>query len=73
MFQLIEQFHIISKKVAPEKYFFMLLTVKIRGHEIGYNTSKPIHSKIAPIHKLPSPTSKVALISLIGALFNRFF
>ena len=54
MFQLIEQLHIISTKnnlkLAPEKSFFMLLKVKFLGHEIGYNTIKPIHSKIAAIH-----------------------
>ena len=68
MFQLIEQLHIISTKnnlkLAPEKsFFFMLLKVKFLGHEIGYNTIKPIHSKIAAIHKIPSPTGKVALMS----------
>ena len=72
MFQLIEQLHIISTKnnprLAPEKIFFMLLKVKFLGHEIGYNAIKPIHSKIAAIHKIPSPTGKVALLSFIGAL-----
>ena len=72
MFQLIEQLHIISTKnnlkLAPEQAFFMLLKVKFLGHEIGYNTIKPIHSKIAAIHKIPSPTGKVALMSFIGAL-----
>ena len=72
MFQLIEQLHIIrtknNLKLAPEKSFFMLLKVKILGHEIGYNTIKPIHSKIAAIHKIPSPAGKVALMSFIGAL-----
>ena len=71
-FQLIEELHIISTKnnlkLAPEKSFFMLLKVKFLGHEIGYNTIKPIHSKIAAIHKIPSPTGKVALMSFIGAL-----
>ena len=46
----------------------MLLEVKFLGHEIGYNTFKPILSKIATIHKIPSPTGKVALMSFIGAL-----
>ena len=72
MFQLIEQLHIISTKnnlkLAPEKSFFMLLKVKFFGHEIGYNTIKPIHSEIAAIHKIISPTGKVALMSFIGAL-----
>ena len=72
MFQLIEQLHLISTKHnlihAPKKSFFMLLKVKFLGHEIGYNTINPIHSKIAAIHKIPSPTGKVALMSFIGAL-----
>ena len=71
MFQLIEQLRIISTKnnlkLAPEKSF-MLLKNKFLGHEIGYNTIKPIHSKIAASHKVPSPTGKVALMSFIGAL-----
>ena len=46
----------------------MLLKVKILGHEIGYYTIKPIQSKSAAIHKIPSPTGKVALMSFIGAL-----
>ena len=78
MFQLIEQLHVISTKnnlkLAPEKSFFMLLNVKLLGHEIGYNTIKPIHSKSAAIHKIPSPTGKVAQMSFIGALnFNTKF
>ena len=71
-FQLIEQLHVISTKnhpkPAPEKPFFMLLKVKFLGHEIGYNTIKPIHSKIAAIQNIPSPTGKIALMSFIGAL-----
>ena len=46
----------------------MLLKVKFLGHEIGYKTIKPIHSKFAAIHKIPSPTGKVAPMSFIGAL-----
>ena len=72
MFQLIEQLHIISTKnnlkLAPEKSFFMLLKVNFLRHEISYNKIKPIHSKIAAIHKIPSPTGNVALKSFIGAL-----
>ena len=63
MFQLIEQTHIISTKnnltLAPEKSFFMLLKVKLFGHEIGCNTNKPLHSKIAAIHKILSHTGNV--------------
>ena len=72
MLQLIEQLDIISTKnnlkLAPEKSCFMLLIVKFLGHEIGYNTIKPIHSKIASFHKIPSPIGKIALMSFIGAL-----
>ena len=46
----------------------MLLKVKLLGHENGYNTIKPILSKIAAIHKIPSPTGKVALMRFIGEL-----
>ena len=53
MFHLIEQIHIISTKsnlkLAREKSFFMLLKVKSLVHEIGYNTIKPIHSKVAAL------------------------
>ena len=72
LFQFIEQLHVISTKhnlkLAPEKSFFMLLKVKFLGHEIGYNTIQLIYSKVAAIHKLPSPTGKVALMSFIAAL-----
>ena len=57
-----------NHKLAPEKSFFMLLKVKFLGYEIGYSTIKPIHSKIAAIHKIPSPTRKVVLMSFIDAL-----
>ena len=71
MFQPFEQLHIINTKnnlkLAPEKSFFMLFKIEILGHEVGYNIIKPIHSKIAALHKLPSPTGKVALMSFIGA------
>ena len=46
----------------------MLLKVKFLGHEIGHNTIKPLHSKVAAIHKLNSPTGNVALIDFIDAL-----
>ena len=70
MFQLIDQLHIISTnnnlKLAPEKSFFLLPKVKFLGHGTGYHTIKPIQSKIAAFHKIPSPTCKVALMSFIG-------
>ena len=55
-------------KLGPEKSFFKLLKIKFLGHKIGYNTIKPILSKVDAIHKSPSPTSKVALMSFVGAL-----
>ena len=46
----------------------MLLKVKILGHEVGYITIKPIHSKITARQKIPSHTGEVALMSFIGTL-----
>ena len=46
----------------------MLLKVNFLGHEIGYNTIKPIHSKSTAYHQFPSPTGKVTLMSFFGAL-----
>ena len=46
----------------------MLPKVKFLGHESGYKTIKPIHSNIAAIHKILSPTGNVTLMSFIGAL-----
>ena len=73
MFQLIEQLHIISGKhnlqlALENHFFFLLLKVKNLGYDIGYNTIKPIQSKIAARHQFSSPTGKVALLSFIGAL-----
>ena len=46
MLNLIEQLHQICQtnylKIAPEKSFYILLTVKFLGHEIGNNRIKPI-------------------------------
>ena len=72
MFQLIEQLHIISTKnnleLAPEKSFSMLHKINFLGHVIGYNTIKPIHSKMAAFHKILSLTGKIALMRVISAL-----
>ena len=74
MFQL----HIISTKnnlkLAPEKSFLVLLEVRFLGHEIGHNTIKHIHSKIAAIHKIHSRTGKVALMCSIRApyIYTKF-
>ena len=69
--QIIKQFHDIANKenlkIAPEHFFFMLLTVKYLSHEIGFNTIKPIQCKIARIHKIPSPASKIELMRLLGS------
>ena len=46
----------------------MLPKVIFLGHETGYNTIKHTHDKVDAIHKIPSPTSKVALMSFIGAI-----
>ena len=72
MLNLIEQLHQICQtnnlKIAPEKSFYFLLTVKLLGHEIGNNTIKPISSKIDAIHQLKTPTSKTELMRFIGSM-----
>ena len=54
--------------MLPKNPFSCSSKSSFLGHEIGYNTIKPIHSKITAIHKIHSPTGKVALMSFIGAL-----
>ena len=70
IFQLIEQFHVLSTKqklkLAPEKSNFMLLKVKYLGNEIGFNTIEPRLSKVAAIHKLSPPLGKVVLMSFLN-------
>ena len=72
MLTLIEQLHQICQtnnlKIAPEKSFYILLTVKFLGHEIGNNTIKPISSKVDALHKLKPPTSKTELLRFIGSM-----
>ena len=53
-------------KLAPGKSFFMLRAVKDVGYEFGYYKIKPIQSKIAAIHKISSPTTKIDLMRLTG-------
>ena len=78
MLQLIKQLRDIAKKEnlssAIEKSFFMLLTVKYLGNEIGFNTNKPYQAKIAAIHEFPSPTTKIRLIRIIVsmAFYSKF-
>ena len=72
MLQLIEQLHQIctkqNLKIAPEKSFFMLLTVKFLGHEIGNQTIKPIYSKVDAIHNLKTPQNKRELKRFVGSM-----
>ena len=72
MLDLIEKLHQIchsnNLKSAPEKSFYILLTVKFLGHEIGQKTNKPISSKVDGIHKRKTPTSKTKLMRFIGSM-----
>ena len=72
MLNLIEQLHQICQtnnlKIAPEKFFYILLTVQFLGHEIGNNTIKPISSKVDAIHHLKTPTSKTELMRFFGLM-----
>ena len=72
MFNLIEQLRQICQtnilKIAPEKSFYILLTVKFLGHEIGNNTIKLISSKVDAIHQLKTHTSKTELMRFIRSM-----
>ena len=72
MFELIKELHKIAAKenlkLAPEKSFYMLLSVKFLGHEIGNNTIKPILSKIDAIKKIPSPKEKKDVMHFLGSV-----
>ena len=66
MLQLIKQIHDIADEVnlilILEKTFFVPPTIKYVDHESTLNTFKPIQSKTAAIHKVPSPTTKNELM-----------
>ena len=66
MLEVIEQLYqtCISNKlnIAPEKSFYILLTVKFLGHENGNSTVKLISSKNDGIHKLKAATPRAELM-----------
>ena len=68
-FQRIEQLHDVAigenLKLAPEKSFLIIFTVKHLGTEIGFKTTKQTQLKIGAIHKIPSPTTKIELLRFI--------
>ena len=66
--QLHQICHSNNLKIAPEKSFYVLLTVKFLGNEIGHNTIKPISSNVDGIHKLKTPISKTKLTRFIGSM-----
>ena len=72
MLNLIEQLHQICQtknlKIAPEKSFYILLTVKFLGHEIGNNTINSMSSKVDAIHQLKTPTCETELMCFIGSM-----
>ena len=73
MLQLISELYRNAKKInsAPEKSLFKLPTTNYFGHEIGFNTIKPTHSKTAAchkIHKFFSATLKVEQMRFIGSM-----
>ena len=76
MFELIKELHKIATKeklkLAPEKSFYMLLKVKIVGHDIGNNTIKSIPSKIEAIKKSHHKKKKkcYAIFRQCKLLFN---
>ena len=63
MLQLSKKRHDFAREkhleLVPEKPFVMLLTVKSFGQKFGFNTNKPIQSKIAAIHLIFFELQKV--------------
>ena len=72
MLDIIEQLHQICSsnnlKTAPEKSFYILLTVKVFGLEIVNNTIKPVFFKVDGIHNSKTPTSKTEFMRFIDSL-----
>ena len=72
MLDWIDQLHQLcrsnSLKIASEKSFYILLSVKLFGHEIGNNTIKPISSIVDGIHKIKTPISETELILNISSM-----
>ena len=52
----------------------MLLIRKDLGQESGLNTIKPIQSKLAAIHNIPSQNTKIERLRFIGLMnfFSKF-
>ena len=55
-------------KIAPDKSFYIILSVKFLGHESGNNSIKSLSSEVDGIHKLNTPTSKIELMPFIGSM-----
>ena len=76
---LIEQFHDIGNevnlKLAPEKSYFMLLSVENFDDGIIFSINGPVFSVLVAIHRFPFPTMKIELIRFIGAMniYSKFF
>ena len=72
MLDLTKQLHQLCSshnlKFAPEKSFYILLTVKFLEQENGNNTSKPIFSKVDGIRKLKMHTPKTEVMRCIDSM-----
>ena len=79
MFQLIDNYALLVEKTILnwllKNPFSCLLKLIFLDMKLVTNTNKPIHSKIAAIHKILRPIGKVALMSFIAALnfYTKFF
>ena len=72
MYELNKELHKIAAKenpkLAPEKSFYMLLKVKLLGHEIGNTTIKPIPSTIEAIKRILSLKDKKDVMQFLGSV-----
>ena len=68
MFAVLEKYHQILQKAAPDKSHFFLTRVKFLGHIIEKNNITPLKSRIDAIQNLQPPTNKKKIQELLGML-----
>ena len=72
MLLTLDQYHNIFKneklKAAPDKFFFILDSVKFLGHQIQINHTHPLKSKIDGFLKIQQPKNKKEIQKNVGFL-----
>ena len=72
MLQTIKELNDIANEknlnLALLSFFFILITVEYLRHEKDFNTIKPIKFKLAAVHTIPSPNTKIKLMKVICSM-----